>query len=123
MHGKRCLTSRSGYVFSDITCESPVPLINRLSDGQQFQWSTSESSDSGETTEDYESHGAKRRKVGTIWASAREKMSSGFVNTKANTQPAHSRSLISTFVIRFLESFVCKLATGEISIFLASLCS
>ena len=28
------------------------------------------------------------------------------------------RSLISAFVIRFLESIICKLATGEISIFL-----
>ena len=30
---------------------------------------------------------------------------------------AHPRSLISAFVIRFLESIICKLATGEISIF------
>ena len=37
-------------------------------------------------------------------------------NTGAN-QPAHPRSLISAFVIRFVESIKCKLATGEISIF------
>ena len=37
----------------------------------------------------------------------------GFAN---NTGP-DQRSLISAFVICFLESFICKLATGEISIF------
>ena len=37
-------------------------------------------------------------------------------NTGAD-QPVHPCSLISAFVIRFLESFRCKLATGEISIF------
>ena len=37
-------------------------------------------------------------------------------NTGAN-QIAHPHSLISAFVIRFLESFRCKLDTGEISIF------
>ena len=37
-------------------------------------------------------------------------------NTGAD-QPAHPRSLISTFVIFFLESLICKLATGDISIF------
>ena len=39
-----------------------------------------------------------------------------FENNKAPDQHAHSRSLISAFVILFLESFICKLATGEISI-------
>ena len=34
------------------------------------------------------------------------------INTGAD-QPAHPRSLISAFVIRFLESIICKLATGE----------
>ena len=38
------------------------------------------------------------------------------INTGAD-QPAHPRSLISAFVIRFLDSFICKHATGEISIF------
>ena len=38
-------------------------------------------------------------------------------NNKGADQPAHSRSLISTFVIRFLESAISKLATSEISIF------
>ena len=41
----------------------------------------------------------------------------GFVNNKDAGQPAHPHSLISAFVIRFLESIICKLATGEISIF------
>ena len=37
-------------------------------------------------------------------------------NTGAD-QPAHPRSLISTFVIRFLESIISRLATSEISNF------
>ena len=41
----------------------------------------------------------------------------GFANNKGADQPAHPRSLASAFVIRFLESTVCKLPTGEISIF------
>ena len=40
----------------------------------------------------------------------------GFANNTVADQPAHPRSLISAFVIRFLESIICKLATGEISI-------
>ena len=41
----------------------------------------------------------------------------GFANNTGTDQPAHPRSLISAFVIRFLESIICKLATDEISIF------
>ena len=41
-----------------------------------------------------------------------------FANNKGADQPAHPRSLISAFVIRFSESSISKLATGEISIFL-----
>ena len=41
----------------------------------------------------------------------------GFANSTGADQPAHPRSLISAFVIRILESMICKLATGEISIF------
>ena len=41
----------------------------------------------------------------------------GFANNKRADQPAHVRSLISAFVIRFTESTVCKLPTGKISIF------
>ena len=40
----------------------------------------------------------------------------GFANNTGVDQPAHPRSLISAFVIRFLESTISKLATGEISI-------
>ena len=41
----------------------------------------------------------------------------GFVNNTGADQPAHARSLISAFVIRFLENITCKLAIGEIPIF------
>ena len=41
----------------------------------------------------------------------------GFAKNTGADQPAHPRSLISAFVIRFVESIKCKLATGEISIF------
>ena len=40
-----------------------------------------------------------------------------FTNNTGTDQPVHLRSLISGFVIRFLESIICKLATGKISIF------
>ena len=40
----------------------------------------------------------------------------GYANNKGADQPAHPRSLISAFVIPFVESFICKLATCEISI-------
>ena len=39
-----------------------------------------------------------------------------FVNNKDADQPAHPRSLISAFVIRFLESMISKLSTSKISI-------
>ena len=41
----------------------------------------------------------------------------GVANNTGADQPAHPWSLISPFVIHFLESTICKLATGEISIF------
>ena len=41
----------------------------------------------------------------------------GFANNKSPDQPAHPRSLISAFVIRFLESIISKLATSEHLIF------
>ena len=41
----------------------------------------------------------------------------GFANNKGADQPARSRSLISAFVIRLLESITSRLATSEISIF------
>ena len=42
----------------------------------------------------------------------------GFANNKGEDQPAHAGSLISTFIIRFLEVSLSKLAASEISIFL-----
>ena len=36
----------------------------------------------------------------------------GFAKNTGADQPAHPRSLISAFVIRFLESIIGKLATG-----------
>ena len=40
-----------------------------------------------------------------------------FANNTGADQPVHPRSLISAFVNPFLESTICKLATGEIPIF------
>ena len=41
----------------------------------------------------------------------------GVANNTGADHPAHPRSLISAFVIPVLECIICKLATGEISIF------
>ena len=41
----------------------------------------------------------------------------GFSNNTGADQPAHPRSLISAFVIRFVVSITSKIATSEISIF------
>ena len=41
----------------------------------------------------------------------------GVANNKGADQPAHSRSLISDFVLHFLESILSKLATSEITTF------
>ena len=40
----------------------------------------------------------------------------GFANSKGTGHHAHPRSLISTFVIRFLESIISKLARSEIAL-------
>ena len=42
----------------------------------------------------------------------------GVANNTGADQPVHPRSLISAFVIRFLESITSRLATSEISLFL-----
>ena len=56
--------------------------------------------------------------VFVIWPRREKIYLRRFVNNTGADQPAHPRSLISAFVIRYLESIiVCKLATGEISIF------
>ena len=58
-----------------------------------------------------------RIKLDTIIGPRREKIFlRGFTNNTGADQPAHPRSLISAFVIRCLESTICKLATGDISI-------
>ena len=41
----------------------------------------------------------------------------GFANNTGTDQLVHPRSLISAFVIPFLESIIYELATGKISIF------
>ena len=41
----------------------------------------------------------------------------GFANNTCADQPVHPRSLISAFVIRFLESIISRLTASEISIF------
>ena len=41
----------------------------------------------------------------------------GGANNTGADQPAHPRNLISAFVVRFLSSIKCKLATGKISFF------
>ena len=48
----------------------------------------------------------------------RENLSFGFANNEGEDQPANPRSLIDTFVLRFLKSIISKFATNEISIFL-----
>ena len=70
-----------------------VPLIMQL----QFwhQWST-------------EQRVQPRREKICLWV---------FTNNTGADQPAHPRSLISAFVVGFLESIICKLAPGKISLF------
>ena len=61
---------------------------------------------------------SKPRMVYCIYGPRREKtFLRGFANNTGADQPAHSRSLISAFVIHFLESILYYLATGEILIF------
>ena len=48
---------------------------------------------------------------------ARKPVFRGSANNTGADQPAHPHNLISAFVIRFLKYIICKLATGEISIF------
>ena len=40
-----------------------------------------------------------------------------YANNKGADQPAHPRSLISTFVVRCLDSMICILAISEVSRF------
>ena len=59
----------------------------------------------------------KKKEVCIIWAPTRENLSSGFANNTGTDQPAHTRSLISAFVILLLESIISRLATSKISMF------
>ena len=52
-----------------------------------------------------------------IGRNARNPVFGGFANNTGADKPAHPRSLISAFVIRFSESIICKLASDKISIF------
>ena len=52
-----------------------------------------------------------------IYHLSRNTRKRGFANNTGADHPTHLLSLISAFVIRYLESKICKLATGEISIF------
>ena len=56
--------------------------------------------------------------LGFLYGLGREKTClRGFANNKGAEQPAHSRSLISAFVIRLQERIISRLATSEISLF------
>ena len=51
-----------------------------------------------------------------IWSSVRDNLSLWFANNiGAADQPARPHSLVSVFDIHLLESFISKLATGEIN--------
>ena len=50
-------------------------------------------------------------------ASMRKNLSSGFANNQCSEPPATLRNLISTVVIRLLESIISWLAKSEILIF------
>ena len=47
--------------------------------------------------------------IGTKWVSTRENFLRKFSNNKGADQPAYPRSLISAFVIRFLDSIISNL--------------
>ena len=56
-------------------------------------------------------------------ASSRESLILLHASNKGGDQPARSRSLISTFVIRFVKSIIAKLATCKIFNIPANRCS
>ena len=69
-------------------------------------------SDSMDLVEEFQMHGNPSRIYRLVLDT--RKLSSGCGNNKGADQPAHLRRLISTFVIRLLESIISKLATHEI---------
>ena len=50
-----------------------------------------------------------------IWATSWENLFMPYANNKGADQPAHARSLISTFVVRCLDSMICILAKSKVS--------
>ena len=52
-----------------------------------------------------------------IWPGHAKMCLMAYANNKGADQPAHTRSLISTFVVRCLDSMICILATSEVSRF------
>ena len=50
-----------------------------------------------------------------IWATSRENLFLPYANNKGADQPAHLRSLISTFVIRCLDSIIPQVSLSDIS--------
>ena len=42
----------------------------------------------------------------TVWVSSRENLFMPYANNKGTDQPAHSRSLISTFIVHYLDSSI-----------------
>ena len=91
---KRCYTTEKAHTCD--TCDKCFPCLSRLKAHLVVH--------SGETPFTY---GPRREKT----------CLRGFANNTGADQPAHSRSLISAFVIRFLICIISRLATGEISIF------
>ena len=57
----------------------------------------------------------KRQITFLIWAATRENLFLPFENNKGADQPAHPRSLISTFVVRSLDSIIPLDSISEIS--------
>ena len=57
----------------------------------------------------------------TIWATSWENLFMPYANNKGTDQPAHPHSLISTFVVRCLDSIISLVSKSEISsLYLAS---
>ena len=57
------------------------------------------------------------QQVCTVRASSQENLTLLHANNKGADQPTHLRSLVSAFVVRFLERIIAKLVTCKISIF------
>ena len=58
-----------------------------------------------------------QRQVHDMGCDARKACLRRYGDNKGTDQPAHPRSLISTFVIHSLESIISRLAASEISTF------